>query len=521
MRLFSRLYRKLTTDKSDKQQMPAGGKKNDFSRRLQENIQKIKQQLGDSDDIILRDMVLGAEIKACILYVDGMADAAFVSEYVVQPLLADESQHIMNEPGFLLNIKNMVLTACEVTVAENFDTLFYNVLAGDTALLVDGASKALVISSRGFKNRGVTEPETETVVRGPREGFSEPLRINTSLLRRKINNPNLRLETISIGRQTKTKVSMVYLKNICNPKFVEELRKRLKRIDTDAVFGAGYIEQFIEDAPLSIFATVGNTERPDVAASKVLEGRIVILIDGTPISLSVPLLFVENFHSPEDYLIKPLFSSLIRGIRVLGFIITVYLPGIYIALTTFHQEMIPTQLLITMAASREGVPFPVFIEAVGMGLTFEFIREAGIRMPRPVGQAVSIVGALVIGQAAVSAGLVGAPIVIITALTAITIFMVPKLLDVATILRLVFTILAATSGLFGLVLGTMVLLIHMITLRSLGAPYLSPIAPINLTDLKDALIRVPPWANDTRPRVIGYYNRKKQADNLMPKPPQK
>lgn len=523
LNIFNRLYNKLRQIRPSGQCQPEKNSQEKFSKNLQENTRILKNTLGNSDDVIIRNLQIINGVDAIILYIDGMADQTFVSENIIQPLLSKENPCFAKgpySPDMLENIKNMVLTACEVKDAKDLKSLISSVLAGDTALFLEGSNVPLVISSRGFKNRGVQEPQTEVVSRGPREGFSEPLTINTSLIRRRINNPNLRLETFSIGRQTQTKICIAYLAGVCNPKFVEELRKRIGRIDTDAIFGAGYIEQFIEDAPNSLFTTIGHTERPDVAAAKIIEGRIAIITDGTPIVLTIPFLFVEAFQSPEDYLLRPFFSSLIRGVRFLSFLITIYLPAIYIALTTFHQEMIPTQLLITMAAAREGVPFPAVVEAIGMGVTFEFIREAGIRMPRPVGQAVSIVGALVIGQAAVQAGLVSAPMVIITSLTAITIFIVPMLLDVATLMRLAITIAAGVAGLYGIILSTMVFVIHVLTLRSLGVPYLSPLAPLNLKDLKDVLIRAPIWADDTRPRVIGFYNRKKQKDNLKPEPPE-
>jgi len=259
----------------------------------------------------------------------------------------------------------------------------------------------------------VEEPDTEAVVRGPREGFTENLKTNTALLRRKIKNPNLRFELIKLGNQTNTNVCITYIKGICNEKFVTEARKRLKHIKTDSILESGYIEAFIEDAPYSPFATVANSEKPDVTAAKILEGRLAVLVDGTPIALTVPYLFMEGFQSSEDYYSRPYYVTLVRWIRFLAFFITVYLPSLYVAATTFHQELIPTPLLVTMIAAKEGTPFPAFVEALLMGLIFEILREAGVRMPRPIGQAVSIVGALVIGEASVSAGLIGAPMVII------------------------------------------------------------------------------------------------------------
>jgi spore germination protein KA len=306
---------------------------------------------------------------------------------------------------------------------------------------------------------------------------------------------------------------------VVNPKLIEEVKERLNRIDTDAILESGYIEQFIEDAPLSIFPTIGNSEKPDTAAAKILEGRVAILVDGTPFVLTLPMLFVEGFQNSEDYYSRTYFASFIRLLRFFCFFISVLAPTIYVVLTTFHQELIPTKLLFTLANNREGIPFPGAIEAFLMIITLEILREAGVRLPRPVGQAVSIVGALVLGEAAVSAGLVGPLMVITISLTALSSFVVAVYTDVTSILRMFFLILGSVLGIFGVAVGELVVLIHLASLRSFGSPYLSPFAPLTTRDLKDTFMRVPMWAMHTRPRTIGWHNIKREEEGLKPHPP--
>lgn len=491
---------------------------------LKANLALISQVFGTSTDVVIRQFTIGTkkEIEAAIIYVDGMADNSLINESILRPLMVDvkKAERYDLRPGNALEvIQTDILTVGEVKRGKAVNDVVDGALSGDVALLIDGSQEALVISARGWETRGVQEPQTEVVVRGPREGFTETLRTNTALLRRKIRNPKLTFDTMRLGKQTKTDVCIVYLKGITNDRLVEEIKRRLKRIETDAILESGYIEQFIEDAPFSPFSTIANTEKPDVAAAKILEGRAAILVDGTPVALTVLMLFVEGFQSSEDYYSRPYFASMVRWFRYIAFTLSVLSPAAYVALTTYHQEIIPTPLLITMAAAREGTPFPAMVEAIGNGIVFEILREAGVRMPRAVGQAVSIVGALVIGEAAVSAGLIGAPMVIVVAITAIASFVVPPQADVGGILRLFFTILAGALGGFGMIIGLLGVLVHMASLRSFGAPYLSPIAPLSPGDLKDVVVRAPLWMMFTQPRAIGWQDPERQEFRLLPQPP--
>lgn len=494
------------------------------AKKLQENLSYIEKRLGKSSDFVCRKIRLGSEdkIEAAIVYIEGLVDKTSISENILRPLMID-TRLVANEDtavNIVKVIETNTITSGDIRYTADLDCLIDSLLTGETGILINSSKKALIIATRGWEARGIQQPETEVVVRGPREGFTETLRTNTSQLRRKIHNPNLIFEAMKLGKQTKTEICIAYIKGLVNDKLVEEIKRRLEGIETDAILESGYIEEFIEDAPFSPFPTIANTERPDVAAAKLLEGRAAILIDGTPFVLTVPMLFVESLQISEDYYSRPFYATIIRWIRIIALFISILLPATYVALATFHQEIIPTPLLITMIAASEGTPFPVFMAAIFMGIVFEILREAGVRLPRPVGQAVSIVGALVIGEAAVSAGLISAPLVIMVALTAISSFVVSPQADAATVLRFILVMLAGSLGAFGIIIGLLGLLVHMTSLRSFGVPYLSPLAPLSLRDLKDVLVRSPLWAMFTRPRTIAWQDPQRQDFRMMPHPPQ-
>ncbi len=493
------------------------------SAELTANLTYLQEALGSSTDVVIRQFTVGSAqpVKAALAFIDGLADNVMINESIMKPLMLEMRMVAdgLSKKDILTVIKDKVISMGQLREVDNLSAMLDGMLSGDTVLMLDGYSSALLFGTRGWESRGVEEPLTEAVVRGPREGFTETLRTNTSLLRRKIKNPLLRFEVLTLGRQTRTGICIAYIKDLADEKIVSEVRKRLERIDVDSILESGYIEEFIEDAPLSPFATVGNTEKPDVAAAKMLEGRVAILVDGTPFALTVPYLFVESIQTSEDYYTRTFFATLIRWIRIIALTSTALLPAVYIALLTFHQEMIPTQLLLSMAASAEGVPFPAFVQAFFMGLVFEILREAGIRMPRPVGQAVSIVGALVIGQAAVAAGLVLPSMVIVVAFTGITEFIVATQIESVTLFRIFVTGLAAVLGFYGILLATLALLIHVLTLRSFGVPFMSPLASGSIWDLKDVFLRVPKWAMLTRPQAIPTNNRLRQKPLQYPRPP--
>lgn len=482
-----------------------------LSTSLLQNIKSIKNSLGNSNDIIIREFLIGkpTEVPIAIIYTDGLADITSITDFILESIISDfEVTSETTLQDIALRLKTHCLTVGSIKDVSDFPSLFNAILNGETILLIDGLAKGISTSTKSSKDRAITEPATEAVIRGPRESFTETLRTNTALIRRKIKSPNLWIKSRVIGEVTQTEIAVMYINGIANEKIVKEVLNRLDRIDIDGILESGYIEHFIQDTKFTLFPTVYNSERPDVIAGELLEGKVAILVDGTPFVLIVPALFTSFLQSAEDYYQNAFVSSFIRLIRFLGISLALVAPSLYISLTTFHQEMIPTPLLISIYAQREGVPFPAFIEALIMEIAFEVLREAGLRMPRMIGPAISIVGTLIIGQAAVEAGIVSAAMVIIVALTAICSFLFPAygLSNSIRILRFPLMVLAGMFGLFGVFIGLMILIIHLCSLRSFGIPYMTPFAPLIPKDQKDALIIFPRGSLLTRPRLISQNN---------------
>lgn len=493
------------------------------SARLDDNLALIKEMLGQNSDLVLRELRLGAggNVRAGLIFVDGMVDNSALNDTLIKGLtLESRMAAVDGRSGLFGVLKEFMINVGTVREAENIFQVLDGVLYGTAGLFIDGCNRALLADVKGGAVRSITEPESESLVRGPRAGFTEQIRTNTSLLRRSLRTPDLVIEGTELGRVTRTVVEIAYIKGLAAPSLVREVKDRLSRIKIDSILESGYIEELIEDQPFSPFPQVFHSERPDRVVAGILQGRVAILTDGTPFALVVPAEFITFMHVPEDYYERWHLSTAIRWLRYISFIASLLLPSMYIAVTTYHQEMIPTRLLISVAASREGVPFPAFVEALLMEFTFEVLREAGIRLPRNIGQAVSIVGALVIGQAAVSAGIVSPLMVIVVALTGIASFVAASY-DIAIttrLLRFPMMILAATLGLFGVMTGVLVILVHMASLRSFGVPYLAPLAPLHAGDMKDVAWRAPWWAMDTRPAELAGDNNRRQAPGLMPQP---
>lgn len=492
-------------------------------RNIEGTLTYLKEILGKSDDLVFREFQISINnpIKVFICFLNGMVDSDLINQHIVKPLMdinLKDFDKISGKLNIIKSVQDHILSVADLKETKSMNGVIDAILSGGTALFIDGNDTALTISTQGFEARPIQEPPTESTVRGPREGFTENLQVNTSLIRRKIKNPKLTFEKLILGKQTSTSIYIGYIDGIANPKIIQEVKNRLTRIDTDSILGSGYAEQFIKDHPLSPFPTIGNSEKPDNIAGKLLEGRVAILCDGTPFVLTVPYLFIESLQSAEDYYTDFYLASFKRLIRISAFFATVVIPALYVAITTYHSGMIPTVLLITMAASHEGTPLPAFLEALFMGATFELITEAGIKMPRPIGQAVSIVGALVIGQSAVQAGIISSPMVIVMAFTGIASFIIPPLSTVIILFRLVFLMLGASLGLYGILIGFFILFTNMCSLRSFGVPYFTPIAPMIWKELKDSVIRAPLWLMKLRPQPITWKNTQRQDFSLKPDP---
>lgn len=481
-----------------------------ISPNLDNNISMLKDLFQNCSDVVFREFTLGTRkpVRATLVYIDGLCEADKINQHILKSLMLEADLTTGNlslDKSLIQTVRKRLLTIGDVKTTKMLQKIVTYILSGDPGLFLDGCATALIPNARGWESRGISEPESETVVRGPRDGFTENLRTNATLLRRRIKTSRLKFEAMEIGLLTKTVVNIAYIQGIANEKVVEEVRNRLQRIDVDSILESGYIEELIEDSPFSIFPQINATERPDRVVSGLLEGQVAILVDNTPFGLLAPVTFPQFLQAAEDYYLRYPLVLFMRLLRFVSLNISLLLPSVYIAVTTYHQEMLPTPLLISIAAAREGVPFPALVEALAMEFTFEILKEAGVRLPRQVGQAVSIVGALVIGDAAVTAGLVSPAMVIVVSLTAISSFTIPNYTGSTTIrlLRFPIMLLAGTLGFYGIMVALMALLIHLCSLRSFGVPYLSPLAPLSLRDLKDTFIRVPWWAMFTRPRLIG------------------
>lgn len=492
--------------------------KESLEESLDLNFDKVKKAFGNSSDLIMQTIHLhdADPIQIGVIYMNGLISPIAIQTLLTENLKIDSCEFPLDA------LRSSVSTLGQVREIPDFETLYQSILSGLTVILLDGCVQGLAANTQGGEHRSVEEPTTQSVVRGPREGFTELISTNAALIRRKIKDPNLWMESMTIGRVSKTDVAIMYMNGIVNDKLVAEARIRLGRIDIDAIFESANIEELIQDETYTPFPTLYNTERPDVIAAGLMEGRIAILVDGTPFVLMAPALFTQFYQSAEDYYQRADFATLLRFLRYVCFFISLLAPSLYIAITTFHQELLPASLLISLAAQREGIPFPAFIEAVVMEVTFEILREAGVRLPKTVGQAVSIVGALVIGQAAVEAGLVSPAMVIIVAITAISNFVIPSFNMAITIriLRFLLMLIAASFGLYGVTVGLIAIVLHLCSLRSFGIPYMSPMAPFILADQKDTILRLPQWALHERPRLISQKNniRENNASSNKPEP---
>jgi len=527
-KLFSKISRKYFTNKTkekeekkqEKFQEPLWRRQTrqmPLKKDLKGNLEIIRGLLGESQDVIIREMEL-RKTKIAVFYLEGMADYNLINDFILKPIILESRQTEPNKeyPPKVLYEKLLYNStpAGEVTEAEDFDQMIFLVLTGVAAVLIDGFAKAIMISVKGWPQRNVSEPDIEAVIRGPREGFTETLRSNTTLIRRRIRDPNLRIITTQIGRRSKTDVAIAYIKGIAAPELVDEVKKRLETIDIDVVMESAYIEQLIEDNWWSPFPTVQETERPDKVVAGLSEGRVAILVDNTPFSLLVPANINMFMVSPEDAYVKWTGGSFVRLLRFGANFIAMLLPGLYIALTSFHPEMLPTGLALSIAATREAVPFPAWTEAFVMELSLELLREAGIRLPGPISQTIGIVGALVVGTAAVQASLVSPVMVIVVAFTAIAAFSTPTVSFGIAIrqMRFLFMIAATALGLYGIMLVLILLLCHLACLKSFGLGYLEPFAPFTASDLKDVMIRLPLPAMHTRPAILGKDDRYRMED---------
>lgn len=485
---------------------------------LSKNLESLRSLLQDCSDAVIKEFVFGQDvIRGALLYFDGLVDRMEIEENLLRPMLRYAASQndflaLQQNPQLISDLSQRLLPLSDVKELSFIYEVCDHISAGDTVLLVDGQNRGLYVGTRKWPTRSIPEPQIESVIWGPKEGFNETLRSNTSQLRRRLKSVDFKIVPMKLGRITKTDVVMCYIEHIAPRGLIKEVQRRLESIDIDAVLDTGYLEELISDYKYSILSQVEYTEKPDRITGHLLEGRIAIMVDGSPMAMVVPTGFPQFLNAGEDYYQNFIGASLFRILRFCAFLIALLLPSVFVAVITYHQEMIPLPLYLTLISARQGVPFPAAVEALMLELTFELLREAGLRLPRAIGPAVSIVGALIIGDAAVRAGLVGTPMVVVVAFTGIASFATPSYNSglIVRIARFGMLLVAATMGFFGIIIGLLIIAIRMTSLTSFGQPYLAPLSPMNWSQISDVLVRRPWSMNVQRPYLEGMNNQARQ-----------
>lgn len=490
-----------------------------LSKKLDDNKKVLAEIFDRCGDLVTREVRIGKQgsVRALAVYFDSLVNYQELEESVMKPLQASQPP----PSGVTLEwLMQEAIPNTRVLMYNRWVNVADEITKGLAALFIDGQDQSLLWFALENIHRPVTMPQTESVARGALDAFNENGRLNLALVRKRLHTTRLAVEKVDVGEVSKSKISIVYLKGLVYEGLVEEIKMRLQRIRIDGIQGTGQIEELIQDAPYSPVSGIGVSERPDRIVSALLQGKAALIFDNTPFSLVVPTTLATDMQSPEDYYNRYWFATFIRLIRWGSLLIAILAPAFYVSVTTFHQDLIPTDFLITLLASRGGVPFPGAVEAAIMILAFEILQEAGIRLPKPFGQTIGVVGAILIGQVAVTAGLVTPAVVVTIALTAIASYTLPSL-SLSTgvrALRFLFIIVAGFLGLFGVMALFTMVTFQLCALRSFGLPYLVPLAPLSLGDLKDTFVRAPIWAMRMRPRLQGYVEPVKQDSN-KPRPP--
>jgi spore germination protein KA len=491
-----------------------------ISGNLEETITFIQTLLGENDDFILRRFHIFGQYRAVMLYFLNMIDQDVVNTDILKPFMYPPP-HLSGKQIEINQLKDVLLKETlyhsKGTLDNKLSAIIEVILRGETAVVVEGLDEAFLIGTTNVDKRAITQPETEQVIRGPREGFIEQLGTNIALLRYRLPTTDFNVKFMQVGRITKSRLVICHIKGIANDALVKEVENRISAIDIDGVLDAGYLEQFIEDNHLSPFPQIQNTERPDKAVSSLLEGRVAILVDGSPFALIAPSVFSQFYQTTEDYSERFLMVSFIRLTRVLALVFSLITPSLYVAVISFNPELIPTKFAVAVSGGRSGVPFPSIVEVLLMEISMEVLREATLRLPKQIGGALSIVGVLVIGQAAVSAGFVSPITVVVIALTTIGSFATPAY-NAALALRLLrfpLVFLAGMFGLYGVMIGLILIANHVLSLKSFGVPYIAPIVPGNFEGMKDTVIRGPLWWMKKRPSFLHTPNRQRLGNDVL------
>lgn len=456
-----------------------------------------------SDDLVVRDFV-ALNTRAKLVFIDSLVNKQLIDSCVLAPLQKSKSK--ANSPTKIIS---EVISECGATNKSTVTDIMQELVGGSCIIFFENFDSAICVPVPGYEKRAISEPPTSAVVKGPREGFTEDLQTNLSMLRRRLKTPSFVVKKMSIGTQTNTQIAVVYLSSVADNAIVAAVVKKLSNIKIDGIIDSFYIEEFLQEKKNSIFKQVGSTEKPDVAVAKLLEGRIGIVVDGSPIVITVPYIFIEDLQSGEDYYSQPARATFLRIIRVFGILIGILLPGFYVATQIFHYRLLPINFLISLLDSVQGLAFPPLIEILFVLFIFDILNEASVRMPKHLGMALSIIGALVLGDTAVQAGLVSPPSILVVAISGITIYTVPDQVGTMSLIRLGLTIIGGIAGYYGLLLAFVFLFWYMCGLQNFGSPYLAPYAPNISQDKKDALIKAPLKNLTTRPKSIPNHNKKR------------
>ncbi len=459
-----------------------------LSALLDENIRNIKIFTDNSSDINIKPAAVGQN-RITVLTCEGMTDTDTLAELIYNKLNSISNDDPLKPAELMSKLFNEYLTAAEQIEIKTLGDLVLKLQSGFAIIIINGCTSAIGIGIQGYNTRGVDEPSSELNVRGSREGFVEAVRTNMSMIRRRIKSPTLVFEMQQLGSRSNTDICVCYISDKADPKLLQNVKERIKSVDLNTILESGYIQPYLEGEGGWFFSECGTCERPDTFAAKLYEGRVGILVDGTPFALIVPHLFIESFQTLDDYTQKPFYAAFIRTLRVIAYLITLFLPGAYVAIASYNPEMLPSSLILNLAAAEQTAPFSLMVECLFIHFMYEILREAGIRLPRPIGHAIGVVGGLVIGDITVSAGLVGAPMVLVVALSGLCSFVVPQNYEKIVVLRFLYIFAGGIFGLYGLLLTAGAVIVKMCSLDTYGVPYMAPISPFSPKAMRDMLIR--------------------------------
>lgn len=478
-----------------------------------DNIYYLQGALKNSQDMVYRHFYIGnTDRRIFLAYLDGMVEKNLIEDQIIKPIMNGTSGiNDVDEINTNMILNNMI-SASQVTEMKYIEDLILALLSGNTLLFIDEFSSGISIGSKGANKRNVGVTTTEQTLRGPQEGFIEDMGINITQIRRRIKDPNLSVEILKVGERTHTDIGIVYISGVVDKDVIAEIKNRINKIKIDGIVGSAQLEQLIEENKWTVMPQMMATERPDKAVGNILEGRAVIIVDGTPFVLVVPTTFAMLINSPDDYYERSIITSIIRGLRYLCFFLATTLPGAYLALTAYHQGLIPTKLALSITGARIGLPFPVYFEVLLMELTIDILQEAAIRLPKTIGPTISIIGGIILGQAVIQAGILSPIIVIIISVTAVASFTIPaySLTQSTRAIRFLMILAASVLGLYGVVIGWINLIIHFSSLESFGVRYLGDFSSFSLQNIKDTIIKAPQSLMKNRPNALENINSKRQ-----------